>query len=167
MPLITRLGREMYDTSRIFAGLKVKRIGQGDSVHQWEAEVPCRLGVFYAVAENCVGFQSRSGQTASRIMREVPGVRVWSRSDDGSVVLHLDVELFETVAAMVGVRRRRVLSPEQRALSAERLKRARLAKSRKCPESLSNATSSEQVCPSVSKDDLWAVPSDPGYLEGA
>ena len=115
MPLTNHLGREQYDTRRVFAGLKTRWIAQGDSRLQREQEVVCRLGVMFACGENCVGFTSNATRTANKILEKFPEVRCFARSDDGNVTLHIPMESFEHVAVAVGVRKKKVLSEEHKA----------------------------------------------------
>lgn len=128
MPLINWQGRTVFDTRQVFAGYKIKWIQQGDTRMQREGYIPCRLGVFYACAENTVAFESRSTRAANIVVEEFPQARFFTQSDDGVCCVHLPIEIFDAVAERVGARKKRVLSEEQRQAATERLAAARMAR---------------------------------------
>ena len=128
MPLVQRGEWELYDTARVFDGFRTWKVRQSPDAPDYQVEARSPKGPFYAAGEACVAFECRTGLMAGNLMREFPSIRLWSESDDGTRVLHMDPDTFRQVAARVHAYRKRVLSAEERQRRAEHMLRLRAAK---------------------------------------
>jgi hypothetical protein len=88
----------------------------------WLLTIPCRFGHIYPQGGSLLGASTdRRGPVANRLAA-LPCVRVIQDGDDGLNTL-FDVTDFDEVAQVMKPRRRRRLTPDQRAERVERLRK--------------------------------------------
>jgi hypothetical protein len=120
MPLREQGGWLRYDTSKVFAGFKVRKVFQGEGP-EYENEVGSPNGEFYAAGEAAVAFHADGTRWLNLLVAEFPGCLCVTRGDDGRGVVLIPVALFPAVARRVRAYRRRVVTDKHR----EQLARAR------------------------------------------
>jgi hypothetical protein len=86
----------------------------------WLQIVPCQHGRVYPHGGNMLTAATNGRGPIIKKLLAVPGAKMWQDGDDGANIL-FPVEQFEDVAKLMRARRRRRLSPEQRAKAVERL----------------------------------------------
>ena len=109
------LYRVVYEES-----YQAERGHNGRAHDPWLLTIPCRHGHIYPHGGTQLGASTNTlGPIANRLAA-LPGVRVVQDGDDG-VNIVFDVGDFDQVAAVMQPKRRRRLTPEQRAERSERL----------------------------------------------
>ncbi len=95
----------------------------GRRVHdQWLLTIPCQFGHIYPHGADHLGASTSFRGPVAKRLAALPCVRVVQDGDDGiNVVFHIDD--FEAVAEVMKPRRRRRLTPDQRAERVERLRK--------------------------------------------
>lgn len=83
--------------------------------------IPCKSGEIFAHDDSLLAAEVNGPKLAKRAS-EIPGVTV-HQAGDGYVCVLFPVELFDAIAEIVKPRKKRQLSPSQKAASAERLSR--------------------------------------------
>lgn len=91
--------------------------------------MPGRSGDVSAYGGELLIASTRSTVTTKRIIETVPGAAVNQDAEDGQIVL-FDAKHFATVAGIRKLRKKRVLTAQQREIAAERLKRTRFTPKR-------------------------------------
>jgi hypothetical protein len=86
----------------------------------WLQIIPCQRGHIYPHGHNMLAAATNGRGAIVKKLLAVPGAKMWQDGDDGVNVL-FPVERFDDVAKLMRPRRRRRLSPEQRAKAVERL----------------------------------------------
>jgi hypothetical protein len=86
----------------------------------WLQIIPCQRGHIYPHGGKMLAAATNGPGPIVKKLLAVPGAQMWQDGDDGANIL-FPVEQFEDVAKLMRARRRRRLSPEQRAKAAERL----------------------------------------------
>jgi hypothetical protein len=88
--------------------------GDGARAHDpWTLLIPCERGHIYPHGGELLGASTDTRGPTAKALAGLPGVRVVQDGSDGINVVFPAAE-FETVAAVLKPRRRRILSPEQR-----------------------------------------------------
>lgn len=132
MPLEEHGNHQRYNTSKVFAGLRVKKVMQGFLREQYEVEVPSQDGEFFPVAEACVGLYTKTTNMANRLLKEFPQARLFTQGGDGRCVIHLPVAVFPRMARRCGAFKSRAGQPRTEAQIEMQKKAAeRLAEHRK------------------------------------
>jgi hypothetical protein len=114
MPLVRRGDWELYDTSKVFAGLRTWKVRQGEGP-EYQVEARSPHGCFYACGEACVAMETKTARYAHELQKRFPAIRKVTHGDDGVCVLRMPADLFPAVAAYAGAYKKRVLSEEQKA----------------------------------------------------
>ena len=90
----------------------------------WLLVIPCRHGHIYPHGGDRLGFASRCRGPVANKVAALPGARIEQEAGDGLNV-SFPVEMFGRVARIVGAKRQRTMTAEQRTAAAERLARFR------------------------------------------
>ena len=101
--------------------------GENSRVYDpWLAMIPCRHGHVYPHGGELLAASTDRRGAISKRLSILPGVRLLQDGDDGvNVVFH--IKDFDAVAAILKPRRRRQLTPEQKAERTERLRQYRFS----------------------------------------
>jgi hypothetical protein len=102
-----------------------KRAGKRDD--SWELLIPGRSGSVSPYGGDLLIASTRSTVTTKRIIDAVPGAIVNQDADDGQNLL-FDVKHFATVAGILKLRKKRVMTAEQREKATERLRGTRFTR---------------------------------------
>jgi hypothetical protein len=115
---------DLHETGRPFryrAGWDESRIGREKD--PWLMILPGYYGHVYVHGPDQLAFAT-TPQRARKIVAGTPGCRVLQEGDDGWNVA-FPIEALGVVGKAIGLRKRRVLTAEQKAKAAERLKATR------------------------------------------
>jgi hypothetical protein len=118
--------REYGDRYRVWNELEDRKAHQADD--PWDVVISGWAGFVAPYGGSCLLACTNSDRTARKILQAVPGARVIQEGSDGSNIA-FDVTHFETVASILRLRRRRVVSPEQRAIAVQRLAKYHFSRS--------------------------------------
>jgi hypothetical protein len=91
----------------------------------WMMTLPCARGVIYPHGPDTLALEVDGRRGIAAKVAAIPGVTL-AQDGDWEKTFLFHVDLFERIAAIVKPRRRRQLSPEQRAASAARLAKHRV-----------------------------------------
>jgi hypothetical protein len=80
----------------------------------WLQIIPCRAGHIYPWGPAMLAASTSSRGSTARKLAALPGATLWQDGSDGMTIL-FPVERFPKVAALMHPKRRRQLSPEQKA----------------------------------------------------
>jgi hypothetical protein len=80
----------------------------------WLLVIPCQFGHIYPHSATHLGFASNGCGQVAKTVAALPGATITQDGSDGMNIT-FPVELFDQVAALVKPRRKRQLTPEQRA----------------------------------------------------
>lgn len=104
------------------------RIGHDESAEHerggfndpWLLTIPARFGDFFPWGGDRIGLATSNRGPTARAISRLPFVRIEQDAEDG-ITVSFPVEHFSEVAQLAKPRRKRVLSPEQKAAAVERL----------------------------------------------
>jgi hypothetical protein len=95
----------------------------------WYYQIPCDFGIIYPHGADTLALEiDYHNPTANRVLK-IPGTRL-SQDGDFEKTILFSLSLFDQVAEIVKPKRRRVLTPEQRAALAEAGSATRFQKDR-------------------------------------
>jgi hypothetical protein len=97
----------------------------GPNVHThdpWYMILPCQKGHIFPHGDNLLGVATNSRGPVVKRLQAIRGLRILQDGDDGINAVFL-VDVFEDVAKVMNPRRRRRLSPEQKAQAVARLRK--------------------------------------------
>jgi hypothetical protein len=107
--------RQQYSSRfRMGCDPSCERVHHNDACDPWNALVLCQHGHIYPHGELLLGAATNNRGPIANSLAALPCVRVTQDGDDGINVV-FDASDFAKVAAIMKPRRRRTLSPEQRA----------------------------------------------------
>lgn len=122
-------------------------------VDPWMMIIPCRYGHIFPHGDNMLAVSVNGHTRIAGTIRRLPCCKVHQDGDHGEMTVLFDVKDFDRVAAIMLPRRRPILSDEQRAAMAERMKAIRsisLEAERKCE-------STARQCDASTRGDSQAV----------
>jgi len=121
----------------------------------WLIVLLCQNGVILPWGENNLAAASRTKGSIAKRLKDLPFTKVVQNGDDG-ITVTFDVAHFEQVAEIMRPRKRRRLSPEQKAKSIERL-----AKHAFTPARQANSEAHSRVSSYGGDSEYLSTPAEP------
>jgi hypothetical protein len=117
----------------------------------WLQIIPCKHGHIYPHGGNLLAVSTNNRGSVAKRLRSLPYVNVLQDGSDGTNAA-FPIERFAEIAEIVVPKRRRRLSPKQRAAAVDRLRDFQFSAARQCD---SEGSERAQTAP----DDLRALPA--------